>query len=298
MLEVNHIWKAYGTVQALSDYSIQVKKGEILGIVGGNGSGKTTSFRLILQLMQPDQGTIRFEGKELWECNRMDFGYLPEERTLYRDLSIKEQLRFLGQLKGMSIEQADERIEYWAKRLELTMNLNKPIRALSKGNQQKVQFIGCLIHQPKVLILDEPFSGLDPYNLELMKEVFLEYAKQGAYVLLSTHRLDHIESFCSNVVLLEQGKIRLSGNIAELRRQSTLRCITLMGEIPQHQLRDHLPNCEITKAGQQIRLVMESEKEAIAFCKWVFAKYDVLSLQIEYPSLSELFLAGKTYGRI
>lgn len=298
MLEVNHVWKSYGALQALADYSIKVNKGEVLGIVGGNGSGKTTSFRLILQLMQPDQGTICFEGKELWECNRMEFGYLPEERTLYRELSIKEQLRFLGQLKGMSVAQADEQIDYWAKRLELTMNLNKPIRSLSKGNQQKVQFIGCLIHHPKVLILDEPFSGLDPYNLELMKEVFLEYAKQGAYVLLSTHRLDHIESFCSNVVLLEQGKIRLSGNIADLRRQTTSRCITLMGDIPQHQLRDHLPNCEITKAGQQIRLVMESEKEAVAFCKWVLARYDVLSLQIEYPSLSELFLEGKAYGRI
>lgn len=298
MLEVEHVWKSYGNVLALRDYTIQVKKGEILGIVGGNGSGKTTSFRLLLQLLKPDQGTIRFEGKELWECNRNDFGYLPEERTVYRELSVMEQLRFLGRLKGMTVKQIEEQIEYWAEKLELSENLYRKISSLSKGNQQKVQFLGCLLHHPKVLILDEPFSGLDPYNLELMKQVFLEYAKQGAYVLLSTHRLDHIDSFCSNVVLLEKGTIRMSGKIADLRRQSTVRYITLMGEIPQHQLKDHLPNHKITKAGQQIRIMMDNEKEAVAFCKWVLAKYDVLSLQIEYPNLTELFMEEKVNGRI
>lgn len=296
MLEVSHVWKSYGNVQALCDYSIQVKKGEIFGIVGSNGSGKSTSFRLILQLLQPDEGTILFEGKELWQCNKADFGYLPEERTVYRELTVREQLQFLGQLKGMSMNDIEKEIVHWADKLELSMNLDKKIRFLSKGNQQKVQFMGCLLHHPKVLILDEPFSGLDPYNLELMKQVFLEYAKQGAYVLLSTHRLDHIESFCNSVVLLEHGNIRLQGNISDIRRKSELRCITLMGDIPLHQLRDKLPNYKITKSGQQIKVVVEGEKLAMDFCRWVFNRYEVLSMQIEYPSLTDIFLEDKQNG--
>ncbi|MBQ9987993.1 MAG: ATP-binding cassette domain-containing protein, partial [Erysipelotrichales bacterium] len=209
MLEVKNVCKSFGDVKALKDYSICVKKGEILGLVGSNGSGKSTSFRILLQLLKPDSGSITFEGKDLILCDKKDFGYLPEERTVFRDLSVRQQLYFLGRLKGMSDSLIEERLLYWAKRLEIEQNLDKKIRSLSKGNQQKVQFLGCLLHSPKVMILDEPFSGLDPYNLELMKHIFLEYAKQGAYVLLSTHRLDHIESFCSNVVLLDKGEIRL-----------------------------------------------------------------------------------------
>lgn len=298
MLEVKNVCKSFGEVKALNNYSIQVRKGEILGLVGSNGSGKSTSFRILLQLLKPDAGTITFEGKDLMLCDKKDFGYLPEERTVFRDLSVRQQLYFLGRLKGMEDTLIEEKILYWAKRLEIEANLDKKIRSLSKGNQQKVQFLGCLLHSPKVMILDEPFSGLDPYNLELMKHIFLEYAKQGAYVLLSTHRLDHIESFCSNVVLLDKGEIRLHGNIAQLRKQSDQRCITLMGDIPVHQIKDRLPLAKVTKIGQQIRIVLPNEKEALLFCKWVMKQYDVLSLQIEYPSLAELFLEGKEYGML
>ncbi|MBE6115022.1 MAG: ATP-binding cassette domain-containing protein [Erysipelotrichaceae bacterium] len=298
MLEVKNVCKSFGDVKALKDYSICVKKGEILGLVGSNGSGKSTSFRILLQLLKPDSGSITFEGKDLILCDKKDFGYLPEERTVFRDLSVRQQLYFLGRLKGMSDSLIEERLLYWAKRLEIEQNLDKKIRSLSKGNQQKVQFLGCLLHSPKVMILDEPFSGLDPYNLELMKHIFLEYAKQGAYVLLSTHRLDHIESFCSNVVLLDKGEIRLQGNIAQLRRQSDQRCITLMGDIPLHQIKDRLPYASVHKIGQQIRIILPNEKEALLFCKWVMKQYDVLSLQIEYPSLAELFLEGKEYGML
>lgn len=298
MLEVKNVCKSFSEVKALNNYSIQVRKGEILGLVGSNGSGKSTSFRILLQLLKPDAGTITFEGKDLMLCDKKDFGYLPEERTVFRDLSVRQQLYFLGRLKGMEDTLIEEKILYWAKRLEIEANLDKKIRSLSKGNQQKVQFLGCLLHSPKVMILDEPFSGLDPYNLELMKHIFLEYAKQGAYVLLSTHRLDHIESFCSNVVLLDKGEIRLHGNIAQLRKQSDQRCITLMGDIPVHQIKDRLPLAKVTKIGQQIRIVLPNEKEALLFCKWVMKQYDVLSLQIEYPSLAELFLEGKEYGML
>lgn len=237
MLELLSVSKSYYKNKAVKQLSLQVGRGEIFGLVGSNGSGKTTAFRMILQLLRPDEGQILFDGQDICFANQTLFGYLPEERSLYRELTLRKQFYFLGQLKGMSVAKIDEQLEKWMKILEINQYKNHRIKMLSKGNQQKVQFLGCLLHDPLICIFDEPFSGLDPYNLELLKKVFVELRKEGKMILLSTHRLDHIESFCTRMLLLDQGRTVMQGSIEDLRTCSKQRYVRVQGGIQFHQLR-------------------------------------------------------------
>lgn len=293
MLQIENVSKSYGKTLALDNLSFEVKQGEIFCLVGLNGSGKTTFFRILLQLMNPDSGKIMFEGTPLHEIDRKLLGYLPEERCLYRDMSVSNQLMFLGRLKGMADNQIIESMNKLKELLEFDYDFNKSICQLSKGNQQKVQLMGCLLHNPKIIILDEPFSGMDPYNVELLKKLFSILRKEGKYVLLSTHRLDHIESFGSSLLLLKRGKTIIKGDISEIRKASKKRVITIIDEIPLFKIKDLVDDEYILKEGNQIKIYCNDEKKSKQFMSVLLKKFQNLSITYSYPSLEELFMETK-----
>ena len=231
MLEVNKITKYYKRVKGIENLSFTLSKGEALGIIGINGSGKTTTFRILLRLLKADSGTILFNKKNLKDSAINLFGYLPEERSLFKDLSVFNQVMFLGRLKKMKDEEIEENLNYYLNKLEIAKYKYTNIYKLSKGNQQKVQIICALIHDPKVVILDEPLSGLDIINVELLKRLIKDLKRKGKYVLLSSHQFKHIEEFCENVIILKSGNVMYSGSIESLVDQSDFRYLLVDKEV-------------------------------------------------------------------
>lgn len=293
MLDIQQVSKSYHQNKAVDDLSMQVRRGEIFGLVGSNGSGKTTTFRMILQLLRPDTGQILLDQQDICLSDQRVFGYLPEERSLYRELTLQKQFYFLGQLKGMSVRQIDEQLEKWMKTLEIDQYKDVKIKMLSKGNQQKVQFLGCLLHQPEICIFDEPFSGLDPYNVELMKRVFLRLREEGRMILLATHRLDHIESFCTRMLLLEKGKTLVQGEVSDLRKSSKARYIRVIGGIQYHQLKMFDEVMAIVREGKGYRLLFDNEGDAKKMAATLMQRKDVMHVSYELPTLLDLFMATR-----
>src|SRR5579864_324881 len=195
-LNVEHINKWFGQFQAIKDLSMEVREGALFGFLGPNGAGKTTTMRMILDLLRPDSGQITWNGTPVRQVARRAFGYLPEERGLYPKLTVQEQLLFLARLQGISKQDASKSLDEWLERFELTANRNRKIEELSKGNQQKVQFLAAMLHNPTILIMDEPFSGLDPVNANVLKEAFLEMHRRGKTIIFSTHQLEQVEELC------------------------------------------------------------------------------------------------------
>ncbi|MGI6149028.1 MAG: ATP-binding cassette domain-containing protein [Firmicutes bacterium] len=216
-LSVLNVTKRFRDITAVKDLSFKVDRGRILGFLGPNGAGKTTTMRVILGILKPDAGHVSWEGRPLSYWGPALFGYLPEERGLYPKMHMHEHLVFLGQLNGLSSRDAKVRADQWIERLGLGEYRGKRIEELSKGNQQKVQVIGALLHQPKLLILDEPFSGLDPVNTAMLKEVLLEQSQTGCTVVFSSHRMDQVEELCEDIVLIHRGELVLSGNLQRIK---------------------------------------------------------------------------------
>jgi len=216
------IYKAYGNKTAVADFDLEVPRGTICGLLGPNGAGKTTTIRIILDIIGADRGTVRVLGGHSDPEIRDRIGYLPEERGLYPKMKVLELLTFLGQLKGTPRSVAADRASVWLDRLELGDYSNKRLQELSRGMQQKVQFIGTVVHEPDLLILDEPFSGLDPINVDILKEIVLEQRNRGATVLFSTHNMDQAERICERVVMIKDAHKVLDGTLAEIKRQAWL----------------------------------------------------------------------------
>jgi ABC-2 type transport system ATP-binding protein len=218
VLEVDHISKTFATVHAVSDLSFTAKPGTIFGLLGPNGAGKTTSIRMILDIIVPDSGQVRWGGKQVDAHVRHTFGYLPEERGLYPKMKVRDQLMFLAQLHGVSADEARQRIGAFATALNLTENMDKTPQELSKGNQQKVQFIAAIAHAPPLLVLDEPFSGFDPINVEVVKQTIRELVGRGTAVLLSSHRMEQVEELCEDICIIDRSRAILAGNLHEIKR--------------------------------------------------------------------------------
>lgn len=217
MLKVENLRKTFSDVVAVDGVSFEVNCGEIFGLLGPNGAGKTTTIRMILDIIKPDYGVIKFDGKEINDEIKSKIGYLPEERGLYRKTKVFETILYFAQLKGIEKKTAFERARYWLKRFGLIDRVNSKIEELSKGNQQKIQIIISILHDPELVILDEPFAGLDPVNQELLKEVLLELRDKGKAIIFSTHQMDQVEKLCDSICLINKGKPVLSGSLAEVK---------------------------------------------------------------------------------
>lgn len=219
ILEIIEVSKQYAQHKALDKISMEVKEGSIFGLLGPNGAGKTTLIRIITKIISPDEGQVLFYQKPLQEDVVYSIGYLPEERGLYKKVKVFEQLLYLAQLKGMDKYAAIQKANYWLKKLDMDKWKDKKVEDLSKGMQQKIQFIASVMHSPKLMILDEPFSGFDPINAEVIKNEILHLKKEGATIILSTHNMNSVEELCDDIALIHQSKVVLSGNVYAIKQQ-------------------------------------------------------------------------------
>jgi ABC-2 type transport system ATP-binding protein len=212
LIEVSNLNKSYANHQALKNVSINIPKQSIFGLLGPNGAGKTSLIRILTQITQADSGTIIFDGEKLQEKHIYKIGYLPEERGLYKKMLIGEQLLYFAELKGLSKADAKKRVKYWVDKFEIKDWLNKKVEELSKGMQQKVQFIASILHHPKLIILDEPFSGFDPQNAQLLVDEILKLRDEGSTIIFSTHRMDTVEKLCDDIAMINKSEVVLSGS--------------------------------------------------------------------------------------
>ncbi|MFC0438533.1 ABC transporter ATP-binding protein [Kutzneria buriramensis] len=225
VLEIDRISKRYGTVRALHEMTFDVRAGELFGFVGSNGAGKTTTMRIALGVLAADSGEVRFDGKPVDLATRRRIGYMPEERGLYPKMKVREQLVYLAQLHGMSAADARRATDAWVDRLGLTGRRDDEVQKLSLGNQQRVQLAAALVHDPVALVLDEPFSGLDPVAVDVMSEVLREQSARGVPVMFSSHQLDLVERLCDRVGIVRSGQLVANGGVAELRESGPLRLV-------------------------------------------------------------------------
>jgi ABC-2 type transport system ATP-binding protein len=219
ILEVKNVVKKYGDYVALNEVSLTIPKGSIYGLLGPNGAGKTSLIRIINQITMPDSGEIIFDGEKLSSKHVQYIGYLPEERGLYKSMKVGEQCLYLAQMKGLSKAEAKKQLEYWFERLGIQGWWNKKIQELSKGMAQKVQFVVCVLHKPKLLIFDEPFSGFDPVNANVIKDEILELQKQGSTIIFSTHRMESVEELCDHIALLHKSNKLIEGSLDDVKRK-------------------------------------------------------------------------------
>ncbi|HIB49002.1 MAG TPA: ATP-binding cassette domain-containing protein [Flavobacteriaceae bacterium] len=218
LLVAENVSKSFGEFKALNDVSIEVPKGSVFGLLGPNGAGKTTFIRIINQITMPDTGKVILDGEPLQPHHIQNIGYLPEERGLYKSMKVGEQALYLAQLKGLSKSEAKQRLKYWFDRLEIGDWWNKKIQELSKGMAQKIQFVVTVLHQPKLLIFDEPFSGFDPINANLIKDEILKLRDEGATVIFSTHRMESVEEMCDHIALINKSNKILDGRLVDIKR--------------------------------------------------------------------------------
>lgn len=217
MLKLENVRKTYGSLVAVDNLSFSVKNGEIFGLLGENGAGKTTTFRMIMGLLEPDKGKITLDGKKIDYKVTDKIGFVTEERSLLTKLTVKEMIEYYGVLKGMDESDIDKKLDYWLEKFEITEYKNKKIKELSKGNQQKIQFISAVINDPILLILDEPFTGLDPINVGLLKDAVKELQKKGCSIIFSSHQMEYIEDFCEQLIILVHGRAILNGSLDEIK---------------------------------------------------------------------------------
>ena len=299
MLKVENVVKYYGDLLAVDNLSFTVDDGEIFGLLGLNGAGKTTTFRMILGLIDDYKGNITLDGKKI-DYNETDkIGFLTEERSLLTKLTVLEQITYYGVLKGIPEGDIPKKLDYWLEVFGITEYKNKKIKELSKGNQQKVQFISAIINEPKLLILDEPFSGLDPINVELFKKVILDFKKKGTSIIFSSHRMEHVELFCDRLVVLVKGKSVLSGYLKDIKKKYKKKNILVKGEIDTKKILDRPGVENITKERDEYIISISSEEYTSGLFKEI-AKYDnITKFSVEDPSLNEIFIntVGDSYEK-
>ena len=217
MLQINDITKTYGSFRALDGVSLHVRRGTVFGLLGPNGAGKTTLIRIINHIIAPDSGTLLFDGHTMTDNDVMQIGYLPEERGLYKKMRVGEQAIYLARLKGLDKATAQQRLNQWFSRLDIGDWWNRPVEELSKGMQQKVQFVVTMLHNPQLLILDEPFSGFDPVNADMLKREILHLKKEGTTIIFSTHNMPSAEELCDDIALINHARVVLSGSLADIK---------------------------------------------------------------------------------
>lgn len=288
IIELQNITKTFGSVVAVNDLNLKVPKGSIYGFIGPNGSGKTTTIRMIMKIFYADKGTILLNGKEHGDQRLSNIGYLPEERGLYKKMKVKEVLMFHGELNGGTDLSA--KADKWLAHFDLTEYANKKVETLSKGMKQKLQFIATIINEPEIVILDEPFSGLDPVNAELMKDAVLDMQKKGTTVIFSTHDMSMAEKMCDQIFMIYQGKKVLDGTLYSIQDQygsDTIRIVTEMG---QDALQGIDGIDKINDFGKQQEMKLSPDADAQKILAQVMKKTKVSKFEITKPSLNDIFI--------
>lgn len=299
MLKVEKVTKFYGTLKAVDNLSFEVNNGEIFGLLGLNGAGKTTTFRMIMGLIDDYSGNITLNGEKINYNITDKIGFLTEERSLLTKMTVYDQVMLYGILKGMKENSIKEKLDYWLKRFDIIEYKNKKIKELSKGNQQKIQFICSIIHEPKLLILDEPFSGLDPINVELFKNVILEYKNKGTSIIFSSHRMEHVEMFCEKLVVLVEGKSVLSGYLKEIKDEYKKKNIIVSGDIDKTKIKKLDGVIDIEKNKDEYIIKIKNNSYVTKLFKEI-SKYDnITKFVVEDASLNEIFIekVGEAYEK-
>ena len=288
ILELRNIEKSFGEKKVLTGVSFKAEGGKAFGLLGRNGAGKTTSIRILMDVFPANSGEVLIDGQPI-DYNKIGIGYLPEERGLYPKKIIIDQLTYFAELKGMSRKEAVKAIDYWLERLGMTEYRNKKLETLSKGNQQKIQLITALAHNPDIVILDEPFSGLDPVNAMLLKDVVKEQIANGKIVLFSSHQMSYIEEFCDSIAILNNGVVALHGDLHDIKRDYPRNRLVVRTESPDAIIADFGSTCTVMENGNlMIRLADPSEKRA-TMTRLVEA-YDIDEVKVFEPSLNDIFV--------
>lgn len=299
MLNVNNVSKYYGNIKAVDDLSFTIEPGEIFGLLGVNGAGKTTTFRMIMGLLEPNSGVITMNGKKIDYKTAEKIGFLTEERSLLTKLTVKEQVVYYGTLKGMTEKDILKKLDYWLDRFGVSEYKERKIKELSKGNQQKIQFITAIIHEPDLLVLDEPFTGLDPINVEMFMKVIREFKDKGKMIIFSSHRMEHVELFCEKLVILKKGKAVLSGKLLEIKKNYRKKIIRIVGDVDIEALKKVKGVIDVVKENLDIVIKLESD-EFINNVFDVVKKYpNITKFVVEDASLNEIFLntVGEAYEK-
>ena len=293
MIEVQHVSKHYRAHTALDDVSLTIERGRVFGLLGPNGAGKTTLIRMINNIIKPDSGTILFDGKPLSASDVARIGYLPEERGLYRKMKVGEQAIYLARLKGLSSSEAKRRLESWFEKFGIMPWWDKRVEELSKGMQQKVQFVCTVLHEPELLIFDEPFSGFDPVNAELLKSEIIALRERGSTLIFSTHNMQSVEELCDDIALINQSHLVLSGSVTEVRARYRLPYyrMTLAGEwfiddfgalpIEEHRIEHNQT---------YLRLKIDDEQGLRDLLGLIPMDYPIVRLEHEEPTMNEIFI--------
>jgi ABC-2 type transport system ATP-binding protein len=293
-LVVDRITKQFGAVTALDDASFSVDPGRIFGLLGANGAGKTTCMRIVLDILRADAGEVTWKGIANTALPRRTWGYLPEERGLYPRMKVGEQLRFFASLYGVSDADARAEIADWLERFRIPDYLDRKVEELSKGNQQKIQFIAAILHDPEILIMDEPFSGLDPVNVRLLKEAFLEMKQRGKTLIFSTHQMEQVEELCESIAIVDRGKVIVSGALREVKRAMGRQVVRLATDDNGHDLEwlDALPGVAITqKREDYVELRVPADRDPTSILRTAVERGDRVTLfEIADPSLEEIFV--------
>lgn len=299
MLKVENVTKYYGDNLAVDDLSFTINDGEIFGLLGVNGAGKTTTFRMIMGLLEPTKGKISLNGKTVDYASVEKIGFLTEERSLLTKLTVLEQVIYYGTLKGMEESDIVKKLDYWLERFQVSEYKTRKIKELSKGNQQKIQFITAIIHEPDLLVLDEPFTGLDPINVELFMSVIREFKEKGKMIIFSSHRMEHVELFCEKLVILKKGKTVLSGSLKEIKKNYQKKIINIVGEVNIDEIKKVSGVVEVKKENLNLIVKIESEDYIEEVFKVVKKGNNITKFVVEDASLNEIFLAtvGEAYEK-
>ena len=288
ILEIKHVIKEYENKKAMDSISLNVNEGRIFGLLGPNGAGKTTLIRIINQITAPDKGEILFSGERFKREHIQNIGYLPEERGLYKSMKVGEQCLYLAQLKGLSKNEAKEKIHHWFKKLDMLDWLNKKVEELSKGMAQKVQFVSTVLHQPKLIILDEPFTGFDPINSEIIKNEIIALKESGSTIILSTHRMESVEELCDDIALINSGQCILEGSVNEIKNNFKEHIFEVQFEGTIQNEIQHFDTLMI-ESGYGI-FKAKNKENTHTLIKQVVEQVNVTSFSEKLPTINDVFI--------
>jgi len=296
-LSINGVTKTFGNHIAVNDLQLDIPNSGLYGFLCGNGAGKTTTVRMILGFLDPREGSITWNGEKINYAKSHLIGYLPEERGLYPKLKVKEQIIYLGRLRGMKKQDITKELDQWLERFEVPHYVNKRVEELSKGNQQKIQFISAIIHRPELLILDEPFSGLDPINVEMLKEAVIDIAKTGTAIVFSSHQMDHVEQLCENICILREGEAVVHGNLGEIKHSFGKKNLNIYGDLSCEFLREMPGVARYQEVIGGCKLQIEGEEVAAQIFSALQDKGFVRRFELEEPTLNDIFIekVGERY---